>query len=253
MRNLAACALLIALNAASAMAADGIAYKVQTTRSADVDKNQTYTVVTSGDRARASVIDGPSGEGVVYDVLLRADRSGIIALNTRNRTWYELEPANPFALNSRFLDPVYQGKARKVRVRLDPPVLEPPQRHYSGEISYEVHISYGRNHLKVSCVASFQVSTTDAFDRGHWLGPLLPETGHPAVDAEMRKAEASIAGFPVQMSLDAQRTYEGGPAMHEMVRIAVTDIRETAAEDAAFVRPADYREQKPVRSAAGVE
>jgi hypothetical protein len=102
-------------------------------------------------------------------------------------------------------------------------------------------------------VATFEVTTTDAFNRSQWLGPVLPETGYATVDEEIRKAEATIAGFPVRLSLDAKRTYAGGSPMHELVTINVTDLRETTADDSEFVRPAGYRNQKPIIGNAGRE
>jgi hypothetical protein len=248
--------MVAALHAHSLLAATGLAYTVKTIHSNRIDAAQTFTVVRSGERAHASLIDGPPGEGVLYDGLLQTDRSHLIALNSRNRTWYPLESLRPFALDSRYLAPVLKPKIRNVQVHLDPPSQSPKDTHLShqtGEISYDLHQSITGHGVRISCVARFQVTTSDAFDRNDWIGQLLPETGYPPVDAEMRSVEARIGGFPIRLSLDAERTFEGGATMHDRMRIDVIDIHEAVADDARFVRPADYLQQKPVILSPGVD
>ncbi len=242
--------LLFVLCAHSASAASGTRYTVTIVRSGDAEETRTFEVIASGERLRASHLDAPPGEGIACDVLLR-DGATVTALNTRNRTWYALPDASPFAVDSSHLSPGFESKAKNVRARLDPPRVEQGERHYGGVISYEVEIQYSEYRVKVWCVASFRVSTTDAVDRGLWLGNILPRTGFPEVDAQMKAAEAAIEGFPVRLSLNAKRTYEGGEPMVETVRVEVSEIGETAVDATRFVRPADYRNQKPVIAAPG--
>jgi len=251
-KSIAMYGLLFVLCAHAASAASGTAYTVRIVRSGDKEETRTFKVVTSGDRLRASLLDGPPGEGILYDVLLRTGGAGVIALNTRNRTWYELEHASPFAIHSTYLSPGYEGKARNVRVKLDPPRQEQGERHYAGEVAYDVELSFGPERVKVSCVATFRVSTTDAAGRGLWLGDILPRTRFPAVDAGLKAAEAGIEGFPVRLSLDAKRTYAGGAPMVDTIRVEVSELGEAAVDGAELVRPADYRNQEPILGVPGV-
>jgi hypothetical protein len=167
-----------------------------------------------------------------------------------------LESVRPFALDSQYLDPAQKPRIKNIRVVLDPPsqsLTDPHQQHHTGQISYDVNQSFQGNTLKISCAARFQITTSNAFDRSAWVGQLLPETGYALVDAEMRSVESRIEGFPVRLSLDAERTFAGGPTMHDLMRIDVTDIHEAATVDADFVRPADYRQQKPVILSPGAQ
>lgn len=246
--------LLLGFSAHPLMAASDLAYTVKIIRSGRDAEMKTFTVVRSGDRAHASLIDGPEGEGIAYDRLLLLDPAHLIAINSRNRTWYELETQGPFALQSRYLAPALKPRVKNVRVRLDPPspsTTDPHHQYHAGEISYDLYEGMGGHPVKISCVARFQVTTSDVPDRSTWIGRMLPETGYGPVDAEMRSVESQIGGFPIRLSLDAERRYEGGPAMHDVMRVDVTDLHETQAADADFVRPSDYLQQKPVILAPG--
>src|SRR5690349_10078259 len=163
--------LLIALSTHPLLAATDLAYTVRIAHVGPLGKTQTFTVVRSGDRARASLIDGPEGEGVLYDGLLQIDRTHLVALNSRNRTWYELESVRPFALDSQYLDPAQKPRIKNIRVVLDPPsqsLTDPHQQHHTGQISYDVNQSFQGNTLKISCAARFQITTSNAFDRSAW-------------------------------------------------------------------------------------
>ena len=235
-------------------AAAGRAYTVTFARSPEGIPTKTFRVVASGDRLRVLHVDAPPGEGILWDVLLRTADSGVIALNSRNRTWYEADGEGPFALASSYLMPRPDGKVENLSVRMSEEPAGAGEHRYSGEVRYDVLESHGGYTVRITCAGTFTVTTTDAIPRRQWIGRILPRTRfYRDVDAELGAAEARIEGFPLRMSLDAKRTYEGGPPMADFVEVKISDVEDVAIDEAQFARPRGYREQEPVLGVPGVE
>ena len=251
MRGITTAIVLILSGFAHSVSAAGLAYTVTIKRSGEMDRLQTFTVIASEDRLRVSHIDAAEGAGVLYDGLIK-NASGIVALNSRNRTWYSAPALSPFALTSRYLSPTPDGKVKKLSMTIHPGAAPAGEHHYSGEIRYDVQTSLGGHPVKVSCMGAFTVTTTDNIPRQHWLGRILPETGYGDVDAQLRSAEGQIEGFPTRLSLHVMRTYAGGAPMFDSIVVTVSGIREMSPAESEFVRPADYRFQEPVVAAPGV-
>ncbi len=250
MRGISTTIVLILSGFAYSVSAAGLGYTVTIKRSGEMDRSQTFTVVASEDRLRVSHVDAPDGAGVLYDGLIK-NASGIVALNSRNRTWYPAPALSPFALTSRYLSPT-RGKVKKLSVTINPGAAPAGEHHYSGEIRYEIQTSLGGHPLKVSCLGAFTVTTTDNVPRQQWLGRILPETGYGDVDAQLRSAEGQLEGFPTRFSLHVMRTFAGGAPMRDSVDVTVSDIREMSPAESEFIRPPDYRFQEPVIGVPGV-
>ena len=230
-------------------AAPGMAYTI-TRRSGDVI-TQTFNVVASDDRLRVSYLNLPPGEGIMYDVLLRS-AAGVTALNSRNSTWYPAPRSSPFALHRPCAIPYPTGKIKKLSVKIAPGPAVGGERTYSGEIRYDFVTNHLAHTLKIACLGTFTMTTTDRIDRKYWLGRILPETGYGEVDAALRAAEEQIEGFPVRMSLQRTQTYEGGAPMSDTDNVTASEIREVEVDESELKRPADYRLQKPAVALPGV-
>ena len=201
---------------------------------------RTLTVVADGERARVDYARNDE-EAVAFTSVLWFGGEHSIALNARNATWYVMEP-EPLALQSRYLRP-YQGKAKNVRW-----AMSETNGTYTGRLTYDVTGGLAR----VRCSAEYAVETTDTQPRALWLGRIFARTGFPEVDGQLAAADASIARFPTRMTLTATRKYDGGAAMQDAMALEVRNLRETELDAKTFVRPADYRQQKPVIAAPGV-
>jgi hypothetical protein len=242
---------LLLIASVQVLGAPGVAYRGTINRSEEAARTEEFSVIGSGNRLRASHTNAPEGAGVLYDSLIRPETSAVIALNSRNHTWYPAPDVSPFALDSRYLTPSPTGKVKNVSVTLKPDDGNAPEHRYSGEIRYDVFVSYRTTTVKVSCVATFTLITTPAVARQHWVGRILPETGYTDVDAKLRAAEATIHGFPVHLTLEARRTYTGGMPMVQSMTVEVSDIRDASPDQSVFTRPADYHLQEPVRGYPG--
>jgi len=106
--------------------------------------------------------------------------------------------------------------------------------------------------VRVHCTADYVVETTEAHPRALWLGRILAQTGFREVDEQLAAEDTKIARFPTRMTLTAVRQYEGGPAMKDIVTVEVRNVREGTLDAKTFVRPAEYREQKPQFAVPGV-
>jgi hypothetical protein len=253
MRNIiATSALVLCAFAHAVSAAPAVSYTVTVMRSGETEVTRSYTALASGERLRLTHEDAPPGEGVMYDTLIRINPSSVIAMNSRNRTWYRAPDASPFALTSGYLSPRPEGDIKKLSVTMETDSEIDGERLYSGEIRYDVVSSYGGETVKVSCFGTFTLTTTDKLPRQQWLGRILPTTRYPEVDEKIRAAEARIEGFPTKLSLEVQRTYEGGKPMTDSVEVTVSDIREITANELEFTRPPTYRMQEPVLGVPGV-
>lgn len=235
---------------ALAQAADGsagTAYSVRHSRG-----TAPSPVVADSGKIRVDLVRPPDTV-VTADTLLYEGSGPLIALNSEDRTWYDIESPRPFALSSRYLTPLAENPAaRKVRLEFNEAAGDAPgERRYSGRLTYDVYYTVMDAEVKVLCAASFEVTTTDRHDRRDWLGGMLPRTGYPAVDEKFREAESAIRGFPLLMTLKANRAYGGGPGETDTMKIEVLDIREVTPPASTFARPAGYRYQPPVMALPG--
>ena len=212
-------------------------YEVTRTKEA---RTSTVAVIADGERARVDYAISDE-EAIAFTSVLWFGGEHAIALNARNATWYVLEP-QPLALESRYLQP-YKGEAKNVRW-----TMTEANGTYTARLTYDVTGGLAR----VRCSADYVVETTDTHPRALWLGRIFAKTGFPEVDAQLAAADASIARFPTRMTLTATRKSDGGAAMQDAVAVEVRNLRETALDTKTFVRPADYRQQKPVIAAPGV-
>lgn len=238
-----------------AQASDGVAgtaYTVRKSGGTFTTQRGQFAVVADSGRIRADALDKLPEAVVLWDRILWADSSPMIALNSENQTWYELEPPTPFALSSHFLTPLSNATVKNLKMYFNEVRSEvASQRRYSGRLTYDVHSTLGGESVKVTCLALFDVTTTEEQLRRNWLGRMLPLTGYPAVDEKFLEAETAIRGFPLLLSLTVKRTYAGGPAMSDATEVQAVDIREMAVTASSFTRPTGYRHQRPVVGVPG--
>jgi hypothetical protein len=235
-------ARIVALLLAALPAFAATTYDVTKQRGSRTDS---LTVVADGERARADLATREE-DAILYTSILWHGGPHAIALNASNATWYAM-PAEPLALKSRYLNPLPSPRVKNLRW-----TMSEANGTYTARLTYDVHGSVGGNiSMRVRCSADYVVVTTDRHPRVLWLGRIFADTGYPEVDAHLATADASIARFPTRLTLTATRTYDGGPPMQDAVAVEVSNVRETAADPKAFVRPAEYRNQKPVIAAPG--
>lgn len=244
------CALFISAHTSNVMA--GTAYTVRMAGGPFTTQQREFVVVADSGRIRATAAEKGPDTVVVYDGILSIEGAPMIALNSENATWYELESASPFALSSHYLAPLQNATVQKLKLDVDEVGVDVAGEHrYSGRLTYEVHAMLSGEKVKVTCSASFDVTTTETRERRDWLGRMLPQTGYPTVDKKFSEAEEAIRGFPTRLSLTVKRTYAGGTAMTDSSSIHVADLREVTALASSFDRPTGYRWQRPVIGASG--
>jgi hypothetical protein len=241
--------------AGSAAGADGaVSYTIQVTRGAQKLAGNGVSVTADHGRIRANFPEPAPDTPILHDSLLRTGGSPVIALNSQNQTWYELEPAAPFAMHSLVFGVSFEKPAVKnVTLQFEETAgTTPPEHHYSGHLAYDVHGSVFGEAVKVHCVATFEVSTTESVERDTWLGRILPVTRYPSIDEKLADADAAIKGFPTRSLLTVSRQYAGGAPMTDFTQVEVLDLHQTEGVDASlFERPPAYRHQKPVVAAPG--
>jgi hypothetical protein len=239
--------LLLTLALLGHAAAASAATEYTITRTGGMGKRAIHERVIAEDgriRATSDVEEGP----ILFDGVLWLEGSPVIALNSQNQTWYELD--DPFALSSYYLYPLLSPRGiADVKVELQEQVgATDGKRRYSVRLHYLVR---GGGGVEVTCDATLEVTTTDAIDRRLWAGRFLPKTRYPEVDERLAGVEKIIRGFPLHLSMTVTRKYAGGDAMTVSATIEVSGIRQMKADPASFVRPSGYQHQKPVIGAPG--
>jgi hypothetical protein len=206
------------------------------------DVNDNATVIVDGDRIRADLRHDPEVPRE-HDAILWTGGAPATALNIQNSTWYELETVAPFAPKTHYLTPAAQGQVKRVNWSMNENGGKT-----SARLTYNVRDSRNRK-INVSCVATFEIETTDALPRKAWLGRIFPTTGYPEVDAKLDAADAAITAFPTRITMTVVRQYNGGGAPYEETKtIVVSEPRQVTVSAAIFKPPLHYRHQRPVVS-----
>jgi hypothetical protein len=230
----------------------GTAYSVRVSGGTFAAQRGQFSVLADSGQIRADAVEKQADAVTLWDSILVVASSPMIALNSENQTWYELEPPSPLVPSSHFLTPLPGATVKNLRMSVSEAGDAGGGEHrYAGQLTYELHATLSGEKVKVTCAASFDVTTTEKQDRRDWPGRMLPVTGYPAVDEKFSAAESAIQGFPLRMSLTVKRTYAGGPPMTETTDVEVLNLREVPVPASSFVRPTDYRHQKPVVGAPG--
>jgi hypothetical protein len=241
--------LLLTLVLLGSAVAARAATEYTVTRSGTEVHTSQYRVIAEDRRIRVTSMTAEEGP-ILLDGLLWVEGSPVIALNSQNQTWYELEDPAEFALSSFYLSPMIRPpRITNLKLELEEQTgAAEGERRYSGRLHYLVHGPAG---VDVTCDATLDVRTTDTIDRRLWLGHLLPKTRFAEVDERLAAVEKTIRGFPLRLSMTVTRQYAGGDAMTDTSQVEVSGIRQTKPDPASFVRPKDYQHQQPVFGVPG--
>ncbi len=241
-----ALALAIATSLHAATAAAATSYQVRQSRGAQ------FAVVAEGEKILATLVENQDDPVVIYDRLLGVSGAPIIAINSRNETWYELERQGPFASASRYLQPLTPATTKNLKIRAAEVAGADGTRLLTWRIAYDVVGKIDGVAIKVKCSGTFEILVAENHPRELWLGRVLPLTGYPEVDEALSAADATVRHFPLRLSLSATREYEGGKPMTESSVVEVFEIVTTATDAGlSFQVPHGYRQQKPVIGAPG--
>lgn len=223
-------------------------FSLDVTSEASPERNGTWRVHAEGREFRAD----RQGEDIMYDAVLSTDSESVIFLNSALKTWFDPQVPAAFSLQSRFLTPLSDGTAKKIRWELESKPLDGGTA-YTGLLAYVVSgDAPGGFRTAVSVNARIEIETTHQLAAGLWPGTILPLTKYKAVDERLAGAESQIEGFPIRLKLTAVRTYDGGAPYTDVMTVNVSDISTVPTEPARFEKPAGYRYERPVVAAPGV-
>lgn len=109
-----------------------------------------------------------------------------------------------------------------------------------------------RERIDVTCRATLEIHTASEPSRAAWPAKTFFTTKYAAVDEQIERDLATIADFPVRLSLRFSRQVRGGAAFTTERVFAVEDLREVGdgAMPACEV-PAGYRQQAPIIGVPG--
>jgi hypothetical protein len=217
---------------------------------ASPERNGAWRVHAVGKQFRAD----RQGSNIMYDSVLSADpdSDSVIFLNSTMKTWFDPETTPAFRLESRFLHPLGKGRAKKVRWELESIPREDGMT-YVGKLAYVVTGDVGGGYrTNVTVSARIEIETTDRYEASLWPGSILPVTKYEEVDAHLAAAESQIEGFPTRLKLTTVRTYEGGAPYTDVMSVTASDFTTVQAQASRFVKPEDYRYERPVVAAPGV-
>ena len=213
-----------------------IAYRCVVTTSAHGREQTTvHHVVVSGSNMRVETETDPN-EGITSDVLISNDGGKTrIAINTRNKTWFDV--------------------ADMVQDLTKIPGLAPPQ---PKKIATSVDVASGTAKLtyvdgEMNVSYTLQAWTTDKLPAEAAFRPIQPRTNIPVVDAVWLPAIAKITAFPMKLESVHTRQYPGGKPVTATSTAVVDQIDTNAADPpaASFKVPEGYRRQLPQIGAPG--
>jgi hypothetical protein len=181
----------------------------------------------------------------------------MIAINTRNETWYVLENDSPLSLSSHMISSSARPGTRleKIRVTLTPDESSAAgldgHQQYVGRATFDTVEDLQGNSVRASRSITAFITIDPEAGIARWPFEMLFSTGISDVDDRIRELTAQLSGFPALIKASFVRIYHGGRPTTESAVLKVIGVGERELSPEQFEVPPGYQHQEPVIASPG--